>query len=311
MIEYNREYRLRELCNELNIELKGGGKQAKNAISKIEQNYDIEKTNGKYIVLRELTEYEKLEIQRYHKAKQYIEPIMYKMLLSVPDNNIVKSIPKLARALSMVNENYYYCDSYPFDDDIDVASYVNFISETQPLISKIIDDILEDMQERSLVLWHKELWYATKKRVDNKQVTATHKCEDESLFLRTQELVWHEYGIEKEKDIFTQYGSKSGIVYNDIHNKISDKLNISFYYYKRNITLNKEGIKERLTQLEYRQLTNQYVYDKLLNSNKGVLKYLNDDVMKRCCDFGIKISDIEMDLENQNLISDSNFENEK
>ena len=32
---------------------------------------------------------------------------------------------------------------------------------------------------------------------------------------------------------------------------------------------------------------------------------------KRCCDFGIKISDIEMDLENQNLISDSNFENEK
>ena len=42
-----------------------------------------------------------------------------------------------------------------------------------------------------------------------------------------------------------------------------------------------------------------------------MLKYLNDDVMKSCCDFGIKISDIEMDLENQKLISDSDFENEK
>jgi len=301
MLEFNKEYSLKVLCNELGWELKNGGKQTKNAISKIENDYVLEKIGKKYIVERELTEYEKIEKQKYNKAKEVLEPIVYNALLQSKENIIVKSIPELAREMCLVNDNYYNIShleegifNLPFDIETELNYLFIFLNETSPVISKMIDDILNDMESRSLVLWNKELWYGRFRYYyagkERRRLTDTFKCEDEPKFLETQRKVWDKWGIEKEKDIYKLYKNDDiRKIKNSIRSDIANELDISYYFYKRHISMYKQGIKNRLTQLEYKKLANEYSYDKLLNSQQGALKYIEDDLKRRIANFSIKI----------------------
>lgn len=301
MIEFNKEYSLKELCNGLGWELKHGGKQTKNAIHKIENDYILKKIEKKYIIERELTEYEKIEKQKYNKAKELLEPMIYDALLKEKENIVVKSIPELAKDMCLVNENYYNINNMeeeifnlPFDFDTELNYLFIFINETNPIIARMIDDVLDDMQNKSLVLWHKELWYGRFRYYyvgkERRRLTETFKCEDEPNFLDVQRKIWDKWGIEEEKDIYRLYKNENiNSIKNSIRSEIARELKISYYYQKRHISISKQGIKNRLTQLEYKKLTNKYSYDKFLNSQQGALKYIEDDLKRRIANFSIKI----------------------
>jgi len=300
---YGKNYRLKELCEVLNIEYKRGGKQHKNIISKIRNEYILEINGIYYTLIRPLTEYERLEIIKYNKAKEYIEPILYNVLLHADDNNILLSMSELSNTLYMVNSRFISTknvmlstkfeelDDCLFIQKNNETDYYNqitninsFIYESSDIIRRIIKDILNDMTDRSLISYKEVIHYVNTEinKDTNRPYKTSNKCEDVPNHLEMYRNVMLKYGYDKD----------SKIKWNDrkyIQADVSRLLGIDYYYNKYDITINKIGIKYELDKRDYIELTNDYVYNKLLDSKQGKLKDIDREYKTLLLDKMIRV----------------------
>ena len=96
-----------ELCKELNVEQKRGGRNRKLHLEKLQEQYDIEKAGyGKYILHREYTEEEKELIQAEKNYNNFVQAAMLNMIAN-GDVQQVYTYASFRKQLYMVNENYF------------------------------------------------------------------------------------------------------------------------------------------------------------------------------------------------------------
>lgn len=96
-----------ELCKELNVEQKRGGRNRKLHLEKLQEQYDIEKAGyGKYILHREYTEEEKELIQAEKNYNNFVQAAMLDMIAN-GDVQQVYTYASFRKQLYMVNENYF------------------------------------------------------------------------------------------------------------------------------------------------------------------------------------------------------------
>ena len=89
MIEYDKEYSLKDICEELSI--KYDKNHAIRSLNKISSDYEIEKVSRyKYKINRELTTEEKINNIVYGKYKELLRPIIITTLSKYPNNKIQK-----------------------------------------------------------------------------------------------------------------------------------------------------------------------------------------------------------------------------
>ena len=159
MIEYDKEYSLKDICKELNV--KYDKNHAKLSIKKISAEYEIEKVSRyKYKINRELTTEEKINNIVYGKYKELLRPIIITTLSKYPDNKIQKRMKEYLQIFGMVNSNYapYTWSNrnsalveYIWDLDVGESIMDTFIKEVDPMLKRIVKDIWKEMEREDLI----------------------------------------------------------------------------------------------------------------------------------------------------------------
>ena len=109
MIEYNKPYKYRHLCEALGIETLRGGYQ-KNQLADLNLQYEIIKDDKtkQYTVIREYTDVEKISNKKYRKTKGYLTSLLYTLISNVEENTIHVTLQELMYYLAIVNHNYIF-----------------------------------------------------------------------------------------------------------------------------------------------------------------------------------------------------------
>lgn len=288
-IIYNKPYKYKELQELFNLDSSVSGKQALKIIG---NEYKIAKIKyGTYVIERELTLQEKLENKTYNKHRQYIEPMIYAMLSNVKDNTVTMDMHELMVNVELVNKDFNYIKWHTKEcADImqqDKTGLELFTKESEPMLKRIIRDVLYEMQDRQLikvneipVLAYKiydvetKSWYT--------QIKDILKVDEIQELLEIKRTILKDMGIVKESDLGYYERSK----FRDL---IAKQYNASYFYYKYNIILNKVGLQDiDINISELKRSFNDYIQNKLRKSKYGDLKYLTteekDIYIKYCID---------------------------
>lgn len=279
-LKLGKKYKYNQLCSIFNIKPERGSKQ-KSQLSSLREKYDIEKNGNVYIVHKEYSKDEIVANVKYGKYKKLIEPMLY-TVLSQPNKSVMRvDMHELMEFLGIVNKDYHYAKYHPKEciEQIDkgsVAGLTIFSRESEPLLKRIIVDILKDMQDRCLIKVNMIPMFA-KKYIDAKdrklytKVWEADKKKDIPRLLEAKREVLKEFKIDYWEDLqYSQFGKAKDI--------IANKLEIDYFYYEYEIILNKEGLKEFITE-DYstlKKVLNKKIQEKTKASKQGNLKFLTD-----------------------------------
>lgn len=277
-LEFEKKYKYSQLCSVLGVRQERGSEQ-KTQLSVLKEKYDIEKKGSLYVVHKKYTEQEFAENAKYGKYKKLIEPMLY-TILSQPNKSVMRvDMHELMEFLGIVNKDYHYAKYHPKEciEQIDkgtVAGLTIFSRESEPLLKRIIVDILKDMQDRCLIKVNMIPMFA-KKYIDAKdrkiytKIWEADKKQDIPKLLEAKREVLKEFKIDYWEDLqYSQFGKAKDI--------IANKLEIDYFYYEYEIILNKEGLKEYITE-DYsalKKILNKKIQEKTKTSKQGNLKYL-------------------------------------
>ena len=187
-LKLGKKYKYNQLCSIFNIKPERGSRQ-KSQLSALREKYDIEKNGNVYVVHKEYSKDEIVANVKYGKYKKLIEPMLY-TVLSQPNKSVMRvDMHELMEFLGIVNKDYHYAKYHPKEciEQIykgSVAGLTIFSRESEPLLKRIITDILKDMQDRCLIKVNMIPMFA-KKYIDAK---------DRKLYTK----VWE---ADKKKDI--------------------------------------------------------------------------------------------------------------
>ena len=154
-IVFNKKYSLKQLREIFNMEQASGSK-IQQQLKEIEKKYKLTKVKrGIYMIERELTDDEKIENQNYNKNRTYIEPMIYELLGNLKKNSIIMDMHELMEEIEIVNKDFNYIKWHTKN----VAKAINqnedtlkiFTKESEPMLKKIIRDVLYDMADACLI----------------------------------------------------------------------------------------------------------------------------------------------------------------
>lgn len=280
-LEFDKKYKYQQLCSIFQLEVKRGSAQ-RTQISKLKEKYDIEKDNGFYIIHREYSQEEQLDNIKYHKYKKLIEPMLY-TILSQPNKDVIRmDMHELMEFLGIVNKDYHYAKYHPKEciEQIDkgtVAGLTIFSRESEPLLKRIIVDVLKDMQKKCLIKVNMIPMFA-KKYINNEdgklytKVWEANKITEIPKLLEAKRSVLKEFNIEYWDDLqYNQFGRAKDI--------IAEQLGIDYFYYEYELILNKQGLNELITEnyTELKKALNKHIQSKTKMSKQGNLKFLTDN----------------------------------
>lgn len=286
-LEFNHPYKYKDLCEVLGLERKSGSAQ-RTQLSHLKQEYKIEKINKHYIIYEKYDNLKKIEQMTYHKHKAYIEPMLYMMLASSPNNVIKVDMKQLMTSLAVVNDNFFYAKWNLEKTDMLLTGKSNgglnlFIQDSEPMLRRIIKSVLKEMESECLIHINEIPTFAKKyKGTDNKWYTVTYeinKEEEYPVFLEAKRQMLKKYNVKKitELDFFQQSEAK-----HYIENILKEKLGVEYFYYSYEIILNKVGIQDVIVSQfdNYRKEFNKYVQNKVLTSKRKHIKMLSDSDKK-------------------------------
>lgn len=286
-IVFNKKYSLKQLREIFNMEQTGGSK-IQQQLKEIEKKYKLTKVKrGIYMIERELTDDEKIENQNYNKNRTYIEPMIYELLGNLKKNFIIMDMHELMEEIEIVNKDFNYIKWHTKN----VAKAINqnedtlkiFTKESEPMLKKIIRDVLYDMADACLidieeipVLAYKiydidNQYYYTKTKV----ITSN---KDKQELLNIKNKVLHMVKLSKESELnYYQRG-----YFRDL---IAKEYDASYFYYRYKLILNTNGIKKELEQPKYdinklKKKFNAHIQDKLSKSKQGKMKVLTKEERK-------------------------------
>lgn len=302
-IKFNKQYKYKELQQLFNIY----GKSGEQTIKDISKNYIIKKVKrGTYKIIRELTELEKIENNTYNKNKEYLEPMIYSMLLNTKQNSITMDMHELMESVEIVNKDFHYI-KYHLPECSEIINLENktslkiFTRESEPMLKRIIRDILYEMQDRQLIkineipiIAYKIYDYDTKKWFTRTEELTTDKKIQKLLEIK-RNILKNEFNIEKESELSYFNGSH-------FRDCIAKAYDASYFYYKYNIILNKKGLNlcQESNIMKLKKSFNDYIQQKLRNSKQGDLKILTDKEKDICIKYCIDTS-IDYNLRNRKI----------
>ena len=189
---------------------------------------------------------------------------------------------ELMEFLGIVNKDYHYAKYHPKEciEQIDkgtVAGLTIFSRESEPLLKRIIVDVLKDMQRKCLIKVNMIPMFA-KKYINNEdgklytKVWEANKITEIPKLLEAKRLVLKEFNIEYWDDLqYNQFGRAKDI--------IAEQLGIDYFYYEYELILNKQGLNELITEnyTELKKALNKHIQSKTKMSKQGNLKFLTDN----------------------------------
>lgn len=271
-----------QLCEKFGEKRKDGGKRTRQ-FERWRKNYSIEKMEkkNKYIV-KELSLYEKTKDQLYFNYQQYVEPMIYELLLNnEEDYQLTISPMDFMLQLGLVNSNYKLIK---YNDVLadrlaqlitarkqDVEDYQYEVSK---LNKRVIKNVLDAMERHDLIKY--STTFIKKVVVDDiivEQIMSPKETAD--LLDKRKKISKSMFG----KDYFyiTKEDKKT------VNSILKDELNITNYYDVYNIILNKDGIRDDIVNLEYTfadkiSLTNAKNQIKINKSKQGKLKEIPTNI---------------------------------
>lgn len=263
-------YKYNDLCLffEENQFKNGGSKHRQ--FERWRKNYNIEKVpNKNEYILYELTKVELNNEQKYFSYQQYIEPMLYKLLLKSKEENhkINYSITDLMYALYLVNSDYKYAKYNQKDfSELLTGTYDleldDYMYETYKMIKRIILKILDSMVKKDMIHYTKILMKANKYFSNGEYFTKIQEMSNKEIqsliTLRSNLSVIN--GEQKEFLKLPYYKRK------EINKKIAEEMNISYYFETFEIVINKEGLARTIKN-------NSYSYNQLgiiINNNMQI-----------------------------------------
>lgn len=290
-LKYNKIYKYKQLQEIFNIYNKSG----EQTIKEIEKNYLVKKVKrGFYKIERPLSKIEKIETQTYYKNKDYIEPMIYSMLLSSKGNSITMDMHQLMQEVEIVNKDFHYikyhtkeCSKIMLQEND--SGIIIFTRESEPMLKRIIREVLYDMDDRQLIkvieipviaykIYNTEI---KKYYIKNKEIV---KDKDVQNLLEIKRNILKDiYNVEKESDLGYYDRGK-------FRDEIAKCYSAEYFYYKYHIILNKKGLTncENYDIIGLKKSFNAYIQDKVKRSKQGNLKSLTkeekDIYVKYCID---------------------------
>lgn len=190
----------KEVCEEMNDTLAFGGRSRKQQLVKWQREYEIEKIGTKYIIKRELKEYEKTIAESHGKFTTYIENLLVWIHKTKYKGNsdIRMGYRELFEYLNIVNSTYYptkYSHKKQYEylteenkfNKLDINDTTKelfiFFDTSHNLLKRMIKDSLESMQKNNLIVYSKA--YRLYKEIYNTETKQTifesHDCTDEEI----------------------------------------------------------------------------------------------------------------------------------
>lgn len=306
---FNKPMKYSELCNVFGIEKKRGGYLQKQ-LNSLRKEYEIEKNGKYYIIIKKLTEQDKLDIIYYDNLKSHIEMLMCTLFTFPKYCTSVKFDMKgLMNVLQIVNNDYHitkygknkkYANELLGLEDDNGKNLSIFFGETEQMIQRIIKETLKELEDKQIIKINKTVVLA--KKVYNKKNNKILKIEkhelnsDESIdaFMQCKKETLKELGFKKESELFKLPNSMR-LKYISM---VSNKINHDYYYYNYRLILNTKHIKEYVIKDEEQKKRierscNNLIKKKIISSNQGELKTLSKNYKQTYVD---ALIDIDNDL---------------
>ena len=285
MIEYNKKYKYRQLCDAFEISYKRGSSLI-TQINKLKQDYNIIKEENYYIVKGKLTALEKAENNIYNKNKNYLEPMLYTLLHESPTNVVRFDMKELLQVLALVNKDYHFAKWHLEEADNMITNGDNgleeFINTTEPMYKQIIKNVLKDMESKRLIQIIEIPMYAKRYKNNSNIYTVINEADNETgkpTFLEAQRLAMKHFGYEHWEDMSNLNWYQWHEAKQIIEKHLKKELDVSYFYYEYEIILNKKGLNEMITNNfdDLRKSFNKYIQEKTLSSKRQGLKYISDE----------------------------------
>ena len=281
-IDSDKTYNYKELCALMGEKVTNGGFRTRQ-FEKWRTEYEIDKAQGtnRYTV-RKLSLTEKQDVAKRFSYQQYLEPMLYKLLVNSKHGNeysVDYSMIDLMYDLYLVNGNYkdakykanqtLLCDYFLWGET-ELNSYT---FETYKMFKKIIKDIFKSMQSRSIITITEIYTKVNKLVINNVEKITTTKMTDNEV----STMLKHRRRITLEKYNCDKYESLSYFKRQKVDEIVSEKMGISWFYTNYHIILNKCGAKEIIKNNNYEftylgTLVNNKTQEKINKSVQGDLR---------------------------------------
>lgn len=292
--------KLREICELCGFEY--DGKHSDKALERVRKEYVVEKNmlkRGDYVIVRPLTEEEKLTRKQITQFKPILKDTLYVCLSLSKDNTIRCNADKFLERLQVVNEYYrlFVYDTYSTKKENFIKEQFNttdnrivamkwselniFAKACDPILKKALKDCFREMEKDQYIYIKKHPIGAIKTKVEydnHKEYPTTVKAElsNEQIETRMKLRVQKMQSINKN---FTNWSKVDFFTRKQIDNEVSKEMGYDYFYDEYEIVINRDVIKdivinnEKLNEL--RNSLSQETIKKIFSSQSNDLLELS------------------------------------
>lgn len=301
--DYNKHYKIRELCDLLGFDY---NPHSKLSLNKIKYELELEQiSKQKYRIIRELTAEEKLELKHFSQCKQILEPTIYYLLSKTEGNKIRDGMKGYFERFHITNKYYKYfaydnmtekkyalLESIGFGDETGMTNtiFTNFVTDTNPIFRRMVIDTFRKMVDESYIVLKEYLMFGTEKYIDlglnengdkiEKKINSNKEAteEEEQMFTTIRR-------DKMEQRNFNEWSRVPYFVKRQIQNEILKEMKKKYMYYEYEIILNKEGLQRKSEEQNLGDLFYQLniaVESKVKKSKQGELKNMSTPIKEHC-----------------------------
>ncbi len=210
MLEFNKSYKYKELCEALNLERKTGSSKIYQ-LQRLQSQYEILKNGTYYTVLREYTDQEKSIIDLKGMYQKSIEAILSDVLSKQKENLLVVSTGQLMQMCALVNQDYMYCKYNPIyaslilDTDLDV--FENYLNTTYSMLGNLIKRVLEQLAKKDIIFYRKSFRIYKKENNYTIPLDIEPESKDEEKILEIEQRIIKELGCRNLRDVYANHNN--------------------------------------------------------------------------------------------------------
>lgn len=289
-IPFNVSIRYKELCEALDIERQRGSKLQKQ-MNDLSKDFEIIKEGREYTIIKYYTEQDRLDKLYFDNIKSHVEMLICTMLTYPHVTNSRKiDMGEILELLKMVNKDYNitkYGENKRYATELleidDIAYTDIFFNETDTMLSRIIRESLNDLQDKKIIMYNKysvlvkKIYNEKGKWVDKEEYELLKDWEKEAI-LTCQNEVLSDMGYKKESQIFAD----GDVVKRQYRDEVARRLNCDYYHNRYELIINTKHImdytiKDPIERKRVKKICNTLVKKKVISSKQGKLKLLSDE----------------------------------
>lgn len=266
MLEENKQYTYKQICEILNLQKKTGNAKKKQ-LRELSKYYDYKKNGSKFYINKILTNKQFLEeVIKRNNTCENIEHILMTILSVGEDKTYYTSNKELLLVCYAINNNYYSILNDKFHNSYSVKkhfgfdeSFILYVEETYDILKPMLKTALKSMESKKEISVNKGYKICSKDKI----IDCVSETDDlgKKLF-KIQGDVMTELGIKNEQELF---GKKIYLQnkYYELCNKKAKDIDDSIdkFYQCYVIVTNVDKIKYDL--LQEKEELNQKIYNKV------------------------------------------------